>query len=132
MQHIGNKIDRIIKEKGLKTKEVAEKAAITSVYLSNIKKKSSIDTELLVKIATALDVPVSSFFDESIKVEQNFTAGDITGNVVGVDNRHYYSDSPDVLKAQIDILEERIKEKDSQIKEKDSQIKELLNILKNK
>ena len=40
-------------------------------------------------------------------------------------NRHYYSDSPDVLKAQIDILEERIKEKDSQIKE-------LLNILKNK
>ena len=41
-----------------------------------------------------------------------------------IDNRHYYSDSPDVLRAQIDFLEERIKEKDAQIKEKDAQIKE--------
>lgn len=139
MQHIGNKIDRIIKEKNLKSKEIADKADITSVYLSQIKKKSSIDTELLEKIAAALNVPISSFFDESITVEQNVSARDVTGNIVGIDNRHYYSDSPDVLKAQIDILEERIKEKDSLIKEKDSQIKEkdslikeLLNILKNK
>ena len=56
-----------------------------------------------------------------------------------IDNRHYYSDSPDVLKAQIDLLDERIKEKDAQIKEKDAQIKEkdaqirqLLEILKTK
>ncbi len=41
-----------------------------------------------------------------------------------IDNRHYYSDSPDVLKAQIELLDERIKEKDAQIKEKDAQIKE--------
>ena len=40
------------------------------------------------------------------------------------DNRQYYSDSPDVLKAQIELLDERIKEKDAQIKEKDAQIKE--------
>ena len=46
-----------------------------------------------------------------------------------IDNRHYYSDSPDVLRAQIDILDERIKEKDAQIKEKDAQIKQLLDIL---
>ncbi|MBQ6155775.1 MAG: hypothetical protein IJK22_04155 [Bacteroidales bacterium] len=32
-----------------------------------------------------------------------------------IDNRHYYSDSPDVLRAQIDVLDERIKEKDAQI-----------------
>ena len=41
-----------------------------------------------------------------------------------IDNRQYYSDSPDVLRAQIEILDERIKEKDAQIKEKDAQIKE--------
>ena len=41
-----------------------------------------------------------------------------------IDNRQYYSDSPDVLRAQIDMLDERIKEKDAQIKEKDAQIKE--------
>ena len=68
----------------------------------------------------------------------------ITGNSHGnIDNRHYYSDSPDVLRTQIEEIEkllkekeERIKEKDAQIKEKDAQIKEkdaqikqLLNIL---
>ena len=61
-----------------------------------------------------------------------------TGDNCNNDNRQFYSDSPDVLKKQIEDLErtiaererllaekeERIKEKDSQIKEKDSQIKE--------
>ena len=50
-------------------------------------------------------------------------AGDNNTNN-NIDNRQYYSDSPDVLKAQIEILDERIKEKDAQIKEKDAQIKE--------
>ena len=56
-----------------------------------------------------------------------------------IDNRHFYSDSPAVLRAQIEVLEDRIKEKDAQIKEKDAQIKEkdaqintLLEILKNR
>lgn len=49
-----------------------------------------------------------------------------------IDNRQYYSDSPDVLRAQIELLDERIKEKDAQIKEKDAQIKQLLDILQKK
>jgi len=57
----------------------------------------------------------------------------INGNAHGVDinndHRQYYSDSPDVLRAQIDLLEERLKEKDAQIKEKDAQINKLLEIL---
>ena len=59
-------------------------------------------------------------------------------NSGNIDNRQYYSDSPDVLRAQIELLDERIKEKDAQIKEKDAQIKEkdaqinsLLSILGN-
>ena len=65
-------------------------------------------------------------------------AGDNYSNN-NIDNRQYYSDSPDVLKAQIELLDERIKEKDAQIKEKDAQIKEkdaqinkLLSILSQK
>jgi hypothetical protein len=61
------------------------------------------------------------------------------GNNTKVDARKYYSDSPDVLRAQIDerdrLLQEkeaRIKEKDAQIKEKDAQINKLLSILSNK
>lgn len=58
-------------------------------------------------------------------------AGDNNTNN-NIDNRQYYSDSPDVLKAQIEILDERIKEKDAQIKEKDAQINKLLSILSQK
>ena len=50
--------------------------------------------------------------------------GNNTGSPIHQDNRQYFSDSPDVLRAQIDMLDERIKEKDAQIKEKDAQIKE--------
>lgn len=53
--------------------------------------------------------------------------GQNNGNTI--DNRPYYSDSPDVLRAQIELLDERIKEKDAQIKEKDAQISRLLSIL---
>ncbi len=66
-------------------------------------------------------------------------AGTLTANgsvIVGgnnihstIDNRQYYSDSPDVLRTQIDMLDERIKEKDAQIKEKDAQIRQLLDII---
>ena len=65
------------------------------------------------------------------------------GNHGSIDNSHYCSDSPDVLRAQVELLEERIqekeerlkekdaqiKEKDAQIKEKDAQIKQLLDII---
>ncbi len=51
------------------------------------------------------------------------------GFINTIDNRQYYSDSPDVLRAQIELLDERIKEKDAQIKEKDAQIGRLLSIL---
>lgn len=78
----------------------------------------------------------------SIAGTSNQKVGDNTSGVViqgqnqisnsPIDNRHYYSDSPDVLKAQIELLDERIKEKDAQIKEKDAQIKKLLDILASK
>lgn len=67
-------------------------------------------------------------------VIQNTSGIVITGNNTNghIDNRQYYSDSPDVLRAQIELLDERIKEKDAQIKEKDAQIKQLLDILQKK
>lgn len=58
---------------------------------------------------------------------QGFISNNNIGNTI--DNRQYYSDSPDVLRAQIELLDERIKEKDAQIKEKDAQIGRLLSIL---
>ena len=50
-------------------------------------------------------------------------------NDATIDQRQYFSDSPDVLRTQIEVLDERIKEKDAQIKEKDAQISRLLGII---
>ncbi|MDR1403274.1 MAG: helix-turn-helix domain-containing protein, partial [Tannerellaceae bacterium] len=37
-----------------------------------------------------------------------------------IDNRRYYSDSPDVLKAQIDDKDKLLREKDERLREKDA------------
>jgi len=70
----------------------------------------------------------------SNKIQNSVLTGDVNNS--NIDARQYYSDSPDVLRAQIEekdrLLEEkecRIKEKDAQIKEKDAQIGKLLGIL---
>ena len=74
-------------------------------------------THKLVMSKLRITDPNFSLFNENgVQV-----VGENSGNI---DNRQYYSDSPDVLRAQIDLLDERIKEKDAQIKEKDAQIKE--------
>ncbi len=66
------------------------------------------------------------------------SGGDSFNNIhnSSIDNRHYYSDSPDVLRAEIDkmdrILQGKdalISEKDKQISEKDKQISELISLL---
>lgn len=54
---------------------------------------------------------------------------DHNSGTINADNRQYYSDSPDVLRREIEILGEWIKEKDGQIKEKDGQISKLLALL---
>ena len=74
---------------------------------------------------------ISMFSQESSPTSNSgvYINGNNRINHSPIDNRQYYSDSPDVLRAQIEILDERIKEKDAQIKEKDAQIKQLLEIL---
>ena len=68
---------------------------------------------------------------DKISIGQNNSGVIVNGDNENspIDNRHYYSDSPDVLRAQIEVLDARIKEKDAQIKEKDAQINKLLDIL---
>ena len=105
-------------------------------------------TEILQRISEMYDVNTQWLLTGKGRMFLNDTKNPLNQSIVGnnnihvgnnnkdVDLRQYYSDSPDVLRAQIeekDILlyekDERIKEKDAQIKEKDAQIKELLSIL---
>ncbi|MDR0606555.1 MAG: helix-turn-helix transcriptional regulator [Bacteroidales bacterium] len=111
---------------------------------------SYIDAKAQPKIATLQKI--SEYFDISIddlinkdisKVMQNannnigngqqIIANHVQGSI-NADNRQYYSDSPDVLRAQIDerdrlIVEKEkiLNEKDERIREKDERIRELLS-----
>jgi hypothetical protein len=117
---------------GISTQAVSNSIARNSINWDNIFTKCeglSIDWLL-----TGCGEKFRNNINQSIIGDNNVQAG----NHSKIDARHYYSDSPDVLKAQIAEKEQllaekeaRIKEKDSQIKEKDSQINKLLAILSN-
>lgn len=63
---VGSKITEIRKLKGLSLSKLAEKAGISKGYLHGIENggKDNPSTEILEKIATALEVNVSDLFDE--------------------------------------------------------------------
>ena len=113
---------------------IAQKTGLTEQTILNYRKKKTIPTNANAKL-------LEYFFDSHYtqKPSNQSITGDNnvqTGANSKIDMRNCYSDSPDVLKAQIEekdkLLfekEERIKEKDAQIKEKDAQINKLLSIL---
>ena len=123
-----------IKANGLLKKEIANYLNVSNAFVTQLcsgAKRVPADKMALIKAnENGWDL---SMFDRPAQVN---VGRDNTGVVVNgdnvhspIDNRQYYSDSPDVLRATIDLLDERIKEKDAQIKEKDAQIKQLLDIL---
>lgn len=63
MKHIGETVDRIIREKKLVRKDVAQRAGITAAYLSNVIHKEEISTGLLGRLCEAMEVSPELFFD---------------------------------------------------------------------
>ncbi|MBQ7387868.1 MAG: hypothetical protein IJW01_00585 [Paludibacteraceae bacterium] len=132
-----SELKNIAKSKKILLKEIADSMNVSAEGLKYSIENNTLPINKLLELCKILNITPADFFGTTINGNGNIVGSNI--NKSTIDNRHYYSDSPDVLKAQIEVLEERIKEKDSQIKEKDSQIKEkdsqikeLLNILKNK
>ena len=121
-----SELKNVAKSKKILLKEIADSMKVSAEGLKYSIENNTLPINKLLELCKILDITPADFFGTTgttIKGNGNIVGSNI--NKSTIDNRHYYSDSPDVLKAQIDILEERIKEKDSQIKE-------LLNILKNK
>ena len=122
MQLTENQIEKIVKilvESNLSAYEIAQKTHITQATIGNYRKGKTKPTQ-----ANALIL--KQFFDVDFdEMNANFS-NNSNSVVIGNNNsgNNYYSDSPDVLRAQIEVLDERIREKDAQIKEKDAQIKE--------
>ena len=128
-------VDWLIFEKVVKSRrELAEVLGYTESSMSQILNGKVTLSERFIKKLSTIDDRINEDWirhesGNMLKTTQVITNesgvlinGDNTNSPI--DNRHYYSDSPDVLRAQIEILDERIKEKDAQIKEKDAQIKE--------
>lgn len=131
-------LNRIKLVMGFKTdKELAKFLDITPQALSNSIKRNSIDLENVLSKCELINLnwlftgngEMFRNLNNSINGDKNIQNNIQTGHNSSVDARQYYSDSPDVLRAQIDALDTRIKEKDAQIKEKDAQISKLLLIL---
>ena len=115
---------------GLTQKELADYLGIGVSFISRVE---SGQVELPQKHLSKLLINSNGWETSSLTIKEQ--GSNINGSVIvggnashsTIDNRQ--SDSPDVLRAQIDMLDERIKEKDAQIKEKDAQIRALLEIL---
>ena len=124
-------LDRLLKS-DLTAYYIAKKTGISEQTILNYRSKKTYPTESNAKLLEYF------FNDASVNSGKKNSKNNVSGNnnIIGdhstIDMRSYYSDSPDVLRAQIDLLEERIKEKDAQIKEKDAQINKLLDILSKK
>jgi tRNA/tmRNA/rRNA uracil-C5-methylase (TrmA/RlmC/RlmD family) len=109
---------------------IAQKTGITEQTILNYRNKKTTPTNANAKLLEYF------FNEESQKKSTNQSLIGDNNVQAGVDAKISYSDSCDVLKAQIEEInkllaekEERIKEKDMQIKEKDMQINKLLSIL---
>ena len=123
------KILEVLKNSSVSAYEIAKNTKISQATIGNYRKGKTIPTQpnaLILKQYFGID-----FADDSENFSQNrnsiiIGSNNKTGNI---DNRQYFSDSPDVLRSQIETLDERIREKDAQIREKDAQIAKLLSII---
>lgn len=77
MKHVGEEIHRIIEAKHLVKKDVASQAHMTYANLANIKRKPSIDCQLLENLCKIIGVSPAYFFDDN---QQNFQAKGININ----------------------------------------------------
>ena len=122
--------EKFLKDNKIRKQDIAEFLGVSKAFITQLSqgtRKLPRDKYDSIKANKAWDCSALDIKDNSgILINSSTISGDIHQ-----DNRKYFSDSPDVLRAQIEQLErlieekeERLKEKDAQIKEKDAQIKE--------
>ena len=122
-QEFKNYIDRICYDYRVSQAEVAQQSGLNPTYLSQIMNGKRPFTEKTKdKIEFAFPTP---------SYNQNVENSVVHGNV-HQDNRKYYSDSPDVLKAQIDTLERAIHDKEEQVRTLTEQVRTLTSSLAKK
>lgn len=128
--------EKFLKDNKIQKQAIAEYLGVSRTFVTQLSqgvRKLPEDKFKMIKENTEWDTSSLEMNNNSgILIKESKISGNIHQ-----DNRRYYSDSPDVLRAQIEQLErlieekeERLKEKDAQIKEKDAQINKLLDKIK--
>jgi len=99
MKDIGNEVNKILTNRKIIKKDFSAKLGMSPVNLSKIFKKGSVDALLLERIAKALNVSITVFFDE----------GQVASNIEQNTNEIEY------LRKEVDMQKERLKDKEGQI-----------------
>lgn len=121
-QELKNLLNKIKYEKDLTQAEIAQLVGVGKTYMSDMLNGR---------------VPFSDNMKEKLEklMEHNTVIGN--ENIVGkisssIDARKYYSDSPDVLKQQIEQLESTIEDKEEQVRTLTEQVRTLTSSLAKK
>ncbi len=122
-QEIKNLVKDICDKYHISQKELANRIGKDSNYLSDVVNGRYKNVD---KIKNA----ILSTFPQDANI-QNVENSVVHGNV-NQDNRKYYSDSPDVLKAQISQLETVISDKEEQVRTLTEQVRTLTSSLAKK
>lgn len=122
-QEIKNLVKDICDKYHISQKELANRIGKDSNYLSDVVNGRYKNVD---KIKNA----ILSTFPQDANI-QNVENSVVHGNV-HQDNRKYYSDSPDVLKAQISQLETVISDKEEQVRTLTEQVRTLTSSLAKK
>ena len=118
------KILKMLRETKVSLNRISKATHLSNATLKNYKEGKTKPTE-------ANFLTLKAYFSDNFGDFSQNSVNMVVGNNknYSIEQKQYYSDSPDVLRATIELLEERIREKDAQIKEKDAQISRLLTIL---
>lgn len=122
----GIELRKLLKINDLTNRKAAELFGVTEETVS---RWLSLDEELPKKAQRNIkaNLRINSLTYSEIQGNNFVNNGAV--NDSHIEQKQYFSDSPDVLRSQIETLDERIREKDAQIREKDAQIRELLKII---
>lgn len=120
----GEKLKNKIAGTGYNITEVAKLIGTSQQNLSKSLSSLDIKTGLVEKIAKALKLPISYFFDEdnnnNVVASGNFSAASVHGDA------SVKAEGSELLKERIKSLEQLVEEKDKMIDEKERTIKILM------
>lgn len=103
MKKIGQELDRIITEKGMIKKNIAQQLNITPTYFSRLLKAESMDCQMLENICKIIGISPSIFFD----LQPNINIGGANATSVLGDASAQVNITAGEAKALRELLEEK-------------------------